>query len=146
MKIKLGQNFLIDPNIAQLEVNYAEIKKDDVVFEVGPGKGILTNLLAKNVEKVIAVEIDKNLFESLKKTLPSNVTLIHSDVLKLDFENLPKFNKVISNLPYQISSPFTFKLLNYSFDLAVLVYQKEFAERIIAKPCSKKNSRISEKV
>ncbi len=75
MKTKLGQNFLIDPNIAQLEVNYADIKKDDVVLEVGPGKGILTNLLAKNAKKVIAVEIDKNLLESLKETLPSNVTL-----------------------------------------------------------------------
>jgi 16S rRNA (adenine1518-N6/adenine1519-N6)-dimethyltransferase len=143
MKIKLGQNFLIDHNIAQLEVNYADIKKDDVVLEVGPGKGILTNLLAKNVEKVIAVEIDKNLLESLKETLPSNVTLIHSDILKLDFENLPKFNKVVSNLPYQISSPITFKLLDYSFNLAILVYQKEFAERMIAKPGSKKYSRLS---
>ena len=143
MKIKLGQNFLIDPNIAQLEVNYADIRKDDVVLEVGPGKGILTNLLAKNAKNVIAVEIDNNLIKSLKETLPSNVTLIHNDVLKLDFENLPKFNKVVSNLPYQISSPFTFKLLNYSFDLALLVYQKEFAERIIAKPGSKKYSRLS---
>jgi len=143
MKTKLGQNFLIDPNIAHLEVNYADIKKDDIVLEVGPGKGILTNILAKKAEKVIAIEIDKNLLESLKETLPSNVTLIHSDVLKLDFENLPKFNKVVSNLPYQISSPFTFKLLDYSFDLAVLVYQKEFAERIVAKPGSKKYSRLS---
>ncbi|MCJ7571876.1 MAG: 16S rRNA (adenine(1518)-N(6)/adenine(1519)-N(6))-dimethyltransferase RsmA [Candidatus Thermoplasmatota archaeon] len=143
MKIKLGQNFLIDPNIAQLEINYADVKKDDIVLEVGPGKGILTNLLAKNVEKVIAVEIDKNIIESLKETLPSNVTLIHSDDLKLDFKNLPKFNKIVSNLPYQISSPFTFKLLDYSFDLAVLIYQKEFAERIVAKPGSKKYSRLS---
>ena len=143
MKTKLGQNFLIDPNIAQLEVDYADIKKDDIVLEVGPGRGILTNILAKSVEKVIAVEIDKNLLESLKETLPSNVTLIHSDVLKLDFENLPKFNKVVSNLPYQISSPFTFKLLDYSFDLAILAYQKEFAERIVAKPGSKKYSRLS---
>jgi len=143
MKTKLGQNFLIDPNIAQLEVNYADIKKDDIVLEIGPGKGILTNLLAKNAKNVIAVEIDKNLFKSLKETLPSNVALIHSDVLKLDFENLPKFNKVVSNLPYQISSPITFKLLDYSFNLAILVYQKEFAERIVAKPGSKKYSRLS---
>jgi len=143
MKTKLGQNFLIDPNTATLEVNYADIKKDDVVLEVGPGKGILTKLLAKNAEKVIAVEIDKSLVETLKDTLPSNVTLIHSDVLKLDFEKLPRFNKVVSNLPYQISSPFTFKLLDYSFDLAVLVYQKEFAQRMVAKPGSKTYSRLS---
>ncbi len=143
MKTKLGQNFLIDPNTATLEVNYADIKKDDVVLEVGPGKGILTKLLAKNAEKVIAVEIDKSLVETLKDTLPSNVTLIHNDVLKLDFEKLPRFNKVVSNLPYQISSPFTFKLLDYSFDLAVLVYQKEFAQRMVAKPGSKTYSRLS---
>ena len=143
MKIKLGQNFLIDPNIAQLEVYYADIKKDDVVLEIGPGKGILTNLIAKNAKKVIAIEIDNNLLTSLKETLPSNVILIHNDILKLDFKNLPKFNKVVSNLPYQISSPITFKLLDYSFNLAVLLYQKEFAERIIAKPGSKQYSRLS---
>lgn len=143
MKTKFGQNFLIDPNIAQLEVNYADVKKNDIILEVGPGKGIITNILAKNVKKVIAIEIDKKLVESLKKNLPSNVNLINSDILKLDFEDLPKFNKVVSNLPYQISSPFTFKLLEYKFDLAVLVYQKEFAERIVAKPGSNKYSRLS---
>ncbi len=143
MKNKLGQNFLIDPNIANLEINYADIKKDDIVLEVGPGKGILTNLLAKKAEKVIAIEIDKDLFKSLKKSLPSNVTLINSDILKIDFKYLPKFNKVVSNLPYQISTPFTFKLLEYNFELAILVYQKEFAERIVANPGSKNYSRLS---
>jgi 16S rRNA (adenine1518-N6/adenine1519-N6)-dimethyltransferase len=143
MKVKLGQNFLIDPNIAQLEIEYADLKKSDVVLEVGPGKGILTNLLAKKVNKVIAVEIDEKLIKSLKEILPSNVILIKNDVIKLNFENLPKFNKVVSNLPYQISSPFTFKLLDYNFDLAILIYQKEFADRIIAKPGNKKYSRLS---
>ena len=143
MKVKLGQNFLIDPNIAQLEIEYADLKKSDVVLEVGPGKGILTNLLAKKVNKVIAVEIDEKLIKSLKKILPSNVILINNDVIKLNFNNLPKFNKVVSNLPYQISSPFTFKILDYNFDLAILIYQKEFADRIVAKPGNKKYSRLS---
>jgi 16S rRNA (adenine1518-N6/adenine1519-N6)-dimethyltransferase len=143
MKVKLGQNFLIDPNIAQLEIEYADLKKSDVVLEVGPGKGILTNLLAKKVNEVIAVEIDEKLIKSLKTILPSNVILIKNDVIKLNFENLPKFNKVVSNLPYQISSPFTFKILDYNFDLAILIYQKEFADRIIAKPGNKKYSRLS---
>lgn len=143
MKVKLGQNFLIDPNIAKLEIEYADLKKSDVVLEVGPGKGILTNLLAKKVKRVIAVEIDERLIESLRETLPSNVILINSDVIKLNFENLPKFNKVVSNLPYQISSPFTFKILDYDFNLAILIYQKEFADRIIAKPGNKKYSRLS---
>ena len=75
------------------------------------------NILAKSVEKVIAVEIDKNLLESLRETLPSNVNLIHSDVLKLDFKNLPKFNKVVSNLPY----PRYLLLLLLSFLIIVLI-------------------------
>ena len=111
------------------------------LLEVGPGKGILTNLLAKKVKRVIAVEIDEKLIKSLKEILPSNVILIKNDVIKLNFENLPKFNKVVSNLPYQISSPFTFKVLDYNFDLAILIYQKEFADRIIAKPGNKKYSK-----
>jgi len=143
MKSKLGQNFLIDTNTAEYEVDHADIKKDDVVLEVGPGKGILTKLLAEKAKKVIVVEIDKKLAEIIEHVLPSNVEIINSDILKLDFESLPRFDKVVSNLPYQISSPFTFKLLEYSFDLAVLIYQKEFAERMIAKPGSKKYSRLS---
>lgn len=143
MKSKLGQNFLIDENTARLEVEYADVTKDDVVLEVGPGRGILTKFLAENAKKVIAVEIDKRLIENLENTLPNNVEIINKDILKIDFEKISSFNKVVSNLPYQISSPFTFKLLDYNFDLAVLIYQKEFAERMIAKSASKNYSRLS---
>ena len=143
MKSKLGQNFLIDENTARLEVEYADVTKDDVVLEVGPGRGILTKFLAEKAKKVIAVEIDKRLIENLENTLPNNVEIINKDILKIDFEKISSFNKVVSNLPYQISSPFTFKLLDYNFDLAVLIYQKEFAERMIAKSASKNYSRLS---
>lgn len=143
MSKKLGQNFLIDHNVAEREVAYAQITKDDVVLEIGPGKGILTNKLAKKAKKVIAIEIDKQLVETLKKVLPQNVELIHADALKIDFITLPTFNKIVSNLPFQISSPITFKFLDYNFEIAVLIYQKEFADRMIAKPGSKDYSRLS---
>jgi len=140
---KLGQNFLIDHQVAEREVAYAQITKDDVVLEVGPGKGILTNKLAKKAKKVIAIEIDKQLIEHLYKIIPQNVELINGDALKVDFATLPTFNKIVSNLPFQISSPITFKFLEDKFDVAVLIYQKEFADRMIAKPGSKDYSRLS---
>lgn len=143
MRAKLGQNFLIDNNIAKREVQYANISEDDVVLEIGPGKGILTKLLAKKAKKVVAVEIDKNLANNLKNLLIDNVEIINDDATKIDFNKLPKFNKIVSNLPFQISSPITFKILKYDFDLAVLIYQKEFANRLIAKPNSKDYSRLT---
>jgi 16S rRNA (adenine1518-N6/adenine1519-N6)-dimethyltransferase len=143
MKAKLGQNFLINKKIAEKEVEYASINMQDTVLEIGPGQGILTYFLASKAKKVIAVEIDKKLVEKLKKTLPENVELINSDILKIDLKNLPKFNKVVSNLPFQISSPFTFKLLKYGFELAILIYQKEFADRMVAKPKTSSYSRLS---
>ena len=142
-KRKTGQNFLIDKNVAEREVSHANITKKDVVLEIGPGTGILTKLLAERAKKVIAIEIDGELIEKLKKFIPDNVELIHGDALKVDFETLPKFNKIVSNLPFQISSPITFKFLDYNFSLAVLIYQKEFADRMVAKPGSKDYSRLS---
>ncbi len=143
MKKNLGQNFLIDKDVAEREVNYADISKDDVVLEIGPGKGVITKLLANHAKKVIAIELDKNFIYFLEKSMPKNVELINGDAVKVDFERLPKFNKIVSNLPFQISSSITFKILNYDFDLAVLIYQKEFANRLIAVPGSKDYSRLS---
>ena len=140
---KLGQNFLIDHNVAEREVEYAKITRKDIVLEIGSGAGILTNKLAKKAKKVIAVEIDEKLVEALKRTLPQNVELIHADALKIDFTTLAKFNKIVSNLPFQISSPITFKFLDCDFEMAVLIYQKEFADRMVAKPGSKDYSRLS---
>ncbi|MEF8878998.1 MAG: 16S rRNA (adenine(1518)-N(6)/adenine(1519)-N(6))-dimethyltransferase RsmA [Candidatus Thermoplasmatota archaeon] len=140
---KLGQNFLVDRRVAEREVEFADVDKEDVVLEIGPGKGVLTCLLAEKAKKVVAVEIDENLYEELKSTLPENVLLINKDILKIDLDDLPFFNKIVSNLPFQISSPITFKFLEYPFDLAVLIYQKEFAERMVAKPGSKHYSRLT---
>ena len=143
MKPHIGQNFLVDKNVAKREVDYASITKDDVVLEVGPGDGILTKLLAEKAKKVIAIELDKSLVKNLKNSIPDNVELIHNDALKVDFDSIPKFNKIVSNLPFQISSPITFKFLDHDFSLAVLIYQKEFAARMVASPGSKDYSRLS---
>jgi 16S rRNA (adenine1518-N6/adenine1519-N6)-dimethyltransferase len=142
-KRNIGQNFLVDHHVAEREVAYAKIGMDDVVLEIGPGMGVLTTRLAKQAKQVIAIEIDEQLINHLQKGLPENVLLIHDDALKIDFTSLPDFNKIVSNLPFQISSPITFKFLNYDFTVAVLIYQKEFAERMIAKPKTEHYSRLS---
>ena len=140
----LGQNYLIDKNKRDQIVNFGDISKDDVVLEIGTGIGTLTIELAKRAKKVIAIEQDKKIFEILAQRLEDekidNVELLNDDALKVDF---PPFNKIISNLPYQISSPITFKFLNYDFDLAVLMYQKEFASRMNGEVGTKDYSRLS---
>ena len=140
----LGQNYLIDENKRNQIVNFGEIDEDDIILEIGPGIGTLTIELAKKAKKVIAIEQDGNickiLTERLKNEKIDNVELINDDALKTDF---PKFNKIISNLPYQISSPITFKFLDYDFDLAILMYQKEFADRMNGEVGSKNYSRLS---
>ena len=140
----LGQNYLIDENKRNQIVNFGEIDEDDIILEIGPGIGTLTIELAKKAKKVIAIEQDENICKILTKRLKDekidNVELINDDALKVDF---PKFNKIISNLPYQISSPITFKFLNYDFDLAILMYQKEFADRMNGEVGSKNYSRLS---
>lgn len=140
----LGQNYLIDENKRDQIVNFGDISKDDVVLEIGTGIGTLTIELAKRAKRVIAIEQDSKICEILAKRLKNeriyNVELINDDALKVDF---PKFNKIISNLPYQISSPITFKLLDYDFDLAILMYQKEFTERMNGEVGTKNYSRLS---
>jgi len=142
-KKKLGQHFLIDKKIAERQVEYAQVNKKDVVLEIGPGRGILTKILAEKAKQVVAVEIDKHLIDKLRSSLPENVVLIHGDVLKTDFAALPVFNKIVSNLPFSISSPITFKILKHSFSTAILMYQKDFAQRMIAVPHNKNYSRLS---
>ena len=140
----LGQNYLIDKNKRDQIVNFGNVTKEDVVLEIGTGIGTLTIELAKKAKRVIAIEQDEKICRILAKRLKDekidNVELINDDALKVEF---PKFNKIISNLPYQISSPITFKFLNYDFDLAVLMYQKEFASRMNGKVGTKDYSRLS---
>ncbi|WP_458405935.1 16S rRNA (adenine(1518)-N(6)/adenine(1519)-N(6))-dimethyltransferase RsmA [Methanobrevibacter sp.] len=140
----LGQNYLIDKNKRDQIIKFGNVTEEDVVLEIGTGIGTLTIELAKRAKKVIAIEQDSKICEILARRLKDekidNVELINDDALKVDF---PPFNKVISNLPYQISSPITFKFLDYDFDLAVLMYQKEFADRMNGEVGSKNYSRLS---
>lgn len=140
----LGQNYLIDKNKRDQIIKFGNVTEEDVVLEIGTGIGTLTIELAKRAKKVIAIEQDFKICEILARRLKDekidNVELINDDALKVDF---PPFNKVISNLPYQISSPITFKFLDYDFDLAVLMYQKEFADRMNGEVGSKNYSRLS---
>jgi 16S rRNA (adenine1518-N6/adenine1519-N6)-dimethyltransferase len=139
-----GQNYLIDKDVLSRIITCAELSEGDTVLEIGAGIGTLTIPLAKNAGKVIAIEQDRKiaaiLIKRLKELNISNVEVIVGDATKIDF---PNFNKVVSNLPYKISSPITFKILENSFEMAVLMYQMEFAERMIAKPGDSNYSRLS---
>lgn len=140
----LGQNYLIDKNKRDQIIKFGNLNKNDTVLEIGTGIGTLTIEIARKAKKVIAIEQDANIYKILTKRLEDeqidNVEPINDDALSVDF---PKFNKIISNLPYQISSPITFKFLEYDFDLAILMYQKEFAERMNGKVGTKDYSRLS---
>jgi 16S rRNA (adenine1518-N6/adenine1519-N6)-dimethyltransferase len=125
-----GQHFLFDKEIISRMSEYADLRSTDRVLEIGPGTGILTAFLAQRAGYVWAVEVDPALAEGLRGRF-RNVDVVRGDALKVD---LPDCNKIVSNLPYQISSQITYRLLKRSFDLAVLIYQKEFAQRMLAEP------------
>lgn len=117
---KFGQNFLIDPHVLDKIINAAKISKEDMVLEIGPGIGTMTQYLAETAGKVIAVEIDKNLIPILTDTLDGykNVKIINEDILKIDInklvmeENGGKPVKVAANLPYYITTPIIMGLLS----------------------------------
>ena len=141
-KHRLGQHFLSNLETQKKIVEYANLMQSDTVLEVGPGLGALTLLIAMKAGKVIAVEKDYELVAFLKKKFADNdrVSVIEGDVLKID---LPPFNKVVSTPPYNISSKLLFLLLKKEFDLAVTTFQKEFAERLVAKVGSNTYGRLS---
>jgi 16S rRNA (adenine1518-N6/adenine1519-N6)-dimethyltransferase len=139
-KKRLGQHFLVDRNILNKVIRTAEVGKEDVVVEVGPGPGEMTRALARLVKQVIAVEIDPKLVEILKKRLADcpNVEVVKSDILKVDFKGLYKKEghpiKVVANLPYQISTPLLFRFIEAkeAFSTLTLMLQREVAERMAA--------------
>jgi 16S rRNA (adenine1518-N6/adenine1519-N6)-dimethyltransferase len=139
-KRHLGQNFLYDPSILKRIINVAELNREDIVAEIGPGYGILTKMLAETVKSVIAIELDEELYRILKTGLAEyrNVELIHGDALKYPYENLPEF-KVVANIPYYITTPIIFRLFEVKRSLKsmTLTVQKEVAERITASPGGK---------
>ena len=135
----LGQNFLIDDNIANKIVNLASIKGGEKILEIGPGRGVLTDLLVKK-GKLLAIEKDKWLAVVLKQKFSGEAEIIEADIL--DFE-IPDIDVIVANLPYSISSPILFRLFNYKWERAVLMFQEEFANRLVAKPGSKTYGRLS---
>jgi len=147
----LGQHFLVDRNIIHKIVEVARLSGDDVVLEVGPGLGEMTALLARQARKVICVEIDPRLAAILKtKMLPfQNVEVIEEDILKLDLLKLGEAErqqiKVVANLPYQISTPLLFRLIEARkiFSELTLMLQKEVAERIVSPPGGKEYGPLS---
>jgi 16S rRNA (adenine1518-N6/adenine1519-N6)-dimethyltransferase len=139
---RLGQNFMVDEGYLHDMVSYASVGKNDIVLEIGAGFGALTKVLSSLCSRVIAVEVDPKLVEVFGVEVAGleNVLLVEGDVLEVA---IPSFNKVVSNLPFSISSPILFWLLEREFDLAVLTFQKEFAERLVASVGSKDYSRLT---
>ena len=150
---KYGQNFLIDTHVLDKIVRAAEITKEDLVIEIGPGIGTLTQYLCESAREVIAIEIDKNLIPILEDTLSDykNVTVINEDVLKVDLKRLAEEKnggrpvKIAANLPYYITTPIIMGLFEAhvpASNITVMV-QKEVAERMQAVPGSKDYGALS---
>ena len=150
---RFGQNFLIDTHVLDKIIRAADIGKDDMVLEIGPGIGTMTQYLAKEAGKVIAVEIDRNLIPILEDTLGGydNVRIINEDVLKLDIhrlgweENEGRPIKVVANLPYYITTPIIMGLFEEHVPVVsiTVMVQKEVADRMQTGPGSKDYGALS---
>lgn len=146
---KLGQNFLIDHSVVQRIVEAAELSEKDTVLEVGPGIGTLTQGLAESKANVVAVELDQRLLPVLATTLEGydNVRVVHGDILKVDImaEVGNQEFKCCANLPYYITTPIIFALIEKRLPMERLVamVQKEVAERMAAKPGGKEYGALS---
>lgn len=147
-KKRLGQNFLINSDVIQEILDFAQISEDDTVIEIGAGVGFVTEQLVKKAKKVIAIEIDEEAINELKKLNADNLVLVHQDILKTDISKLSveenngqKF-KVVANIPYYITAPIVAHLLGEIDDLEnknrnsvseiVLMVQEEVARRMVA--------------
>ena len=135
----LGQHFLVDPRVAARHVDHAHLRPSDVVLEIGPGLGVLTRQLVERAKRVVAIEADRRFAAYLRQTFPE-IDVIEGDALRVEW---PAFDVLASNPPYRISSPLTFRLLDHPFDRAVLMYQWEFARRMVGKPGTEDYSRLS---
>jgi 16S rRNA (adenine1518-N6/adenine1519-N6)-dimethyltransferase len=138
---RLGQHFLIDPNLLKKIVSLADIQPSDSVCEIGPGGGALTGLLCQAAQYVLALEVDPRMVEFLKTELAgcSNLEIQKQDALRYSFEDLPEHTIIVANLPYNISTPIIFRLLEAQQNITrmVLTVQLEVAQRLAAKPSTK---------
>lgn len=149
-KKRLGQNFLVDAGVIEDIINFADISHDDIILEIGPGVGFVTEQLVKHARKVIAVELDEQAIKELNKLECDNLQIIHQDILKTDISSLISDEeknsgvkiKVVANIPYYITAPIIAHLLGEIDDLSnknrnsienvILMVQEEVARRIIA--------------
>lgn len=146
----LGQNFLINDDVIEKIIEKSQIEKNDLIIEIGPGLGVLTNLLLEKSDNVVAIELDKRMVEIISKRfiLKNNLQIINEDVLKVDLNKLinerkkqTNINKVkiVANLPYYISTPIIMKLLEEKLEIdeIIVMVQKEVAQRLVAKTGTK---------
>jgi 16S rRNA (adenine1518-N6/adenine1519-N6)-dimethyltransferase len=147
---RIGQNFMINQEIVDEIIEKANLSKEDVVLEIGPGLGSLTKELINYAGKVIAVELDQNMINILNDRFTGyeNLKIIQNDILKVDLKDILKSDKkikVIANLPYYITTPIIMKLLEdrLNIDSIIVMVQKEVGERICAKPGSKEYGAIT---
>lgn len=142
-KKRLGQNFLIDGEVIKSIIDKANIKPDDTIIEIGPGVGFVTEQMVKYAKHVIAIELDEEAVNELKKLNAPNLTIIHNDILKTDISTLCEGKvKVVANIPYYITSPIIAHLLGEVDDLEnknrhkiteiILMVQEEVARRMAA--------------
>jgi len=151
----LGQNFLINEEVVEGIVNKAEISKEDLVIEIGPGLGTLTKELLEKAGRVIAIELDKRMIQILtdRFNLYNNFELINEDVLKVDLNKLIQDNisnglksvKIVANLPYYITTPIIMRLLeeNLNIESITVMIQKEVADRLVELPGGKNTGAIT---
>ena len=152
----LGQNFLIDDDVVSKIVESANISNDDLVIEIGPGLGTLTNELLKKAKKVIAIELDNRMIEILQDrfSLYNNIEIINQDVLKVNLNEIiqkekresdVKSAKIVANLPYYITTPIIMKLLEEKgdFESITVMIQKEVADRLRETPGGKLSGAIT---
>jgi 16S rRNA (adenine1518-N6/adenine1519-N6)-dimethyltransferase len=133
---KMGQNFLINKNICEELVNSIDFSKVDLIIEIGPGLGAITQFLVNKTKKMIAIELDKRLAEFITNKYPS-IELINNDVLKVEFDKLIADYKnpiIVSNLPYSISSLIIHKFIKSDIKEMYCMLQKEMVDRLCAKP------------
>ncbi len=152
----LGQNFLIREEVIEAMIDSSQIKKEDLVIEIGPGLGTLTKNLLKKAGKVICIELDKNMINILENRFSNedNFEILNQDVLKVDLKNLIETKKntgeikdvkIVANLPYYITTPIIMKLLEEELPLQsiTVMIQKEVADRLIAIPGEKETGSIT---
>lgn len=139
---RLGQHFLVDETILERILDHARVTPTDVVLEIGPGAGTLTRALTQRAQRVIAIEKDSRLFEALQSEMGADprLTILRGDALKIDW---PFCTKLVANLPYGISSPAIFRFLDSKTPMAVLMLQREFAERLVAPVGTKDYGRLT---